>query len=143
VFIDEIDAVAPSRGSDNQHQTQTEMVNQFLTEIGQINQNEANIVVVAATNRINQIDDALLRSGRLTREVEVPYPDAESRKAIFDTHLDAPRADGVDVDTVGELSEGLSAADMEAVTTQAARQALVHDRAVTMVDIKSAIDELQ
>jgi len=142
VFIDEIDALTPERGGANQHQDQTQTVNQFLEEVSEINESDDRIVIVAATNRRDQIDPAMLRSGRLSVQIEVGNPGAKTRAAIFDTHLDAPRADDLNAKRIAEASTGLSAADMEQVATEAARSALKREGTVTNEDVERAIDEL-
>ena len=142
VFIDEIDALTPERGGANQHQNQTQTVNQFLEEVSEINESDDRIVIVAATNRRDQIDPAMLRSGRLSVQIEVGNPGPKTRAAIFDTHLDAPRADDLEAKRVAEVSAGLSAADMEQVATEAARSALKREGTVTNEDVETAIDEL-
>ncbi|TQQ81578.1 ATP-binding protein [Halonotius roseus] len=142
VFIDEIDALTPERGGANQHQDQTQTVNQFLEEVSEINESDDRIVIVAATNRRDQIDPAMLRSGRLSVQIEVGNPGAKTRVAIFDTHLDAPRADDLDAKRIAEASTGLSAADMEQVATEAARSALKREDTVTNEDVETAIEEL-
>ncbi|MDZ7777346.1 MAG: ATP-binding protein [Bacteroidales bacterium] len=142
VFIDEIDALTPERGGANQHQDQTQTVNQFLEEVSEINESDDRIVIVAATNRRDQIDPAMLRSGRLSVQIEVGNPGAKTRAAIFDTHLDAPRADDLDAKRIAEASVGLSAADMEQVATEAARLALKREGTVTNEDVEQAIEQL-
>lgn len=142
VFIDEIDALTPERGGANQHQDQTQTVNQFLEEVSEINESDDRIVIVAATNRRDQIDPAMLRSGRLSVQIEVGNPGAKTRVAVFDTHLDAPRADDLDAKRIAEASTGLSAADMEQVATEAARSALKREDTVTNEDVETAIEEL-
>lgn len=142
VFIDEIDALTPERGGANQHQDQTQTVNQFLEEVSEINESDDRIVIVAATNRRDQIDPAMLRSGRLSVQIEVGNPGAKTRVAVFDTHLDAPRADDLDAKRIAEASTGLSAADMEQVATEAARSALKREGTVTNEDVETAIEEL-
>ena len=142
VFIDEIDALTPERGGANQHQDQTQTVNQFLEEVSEINESDDRIVIVAATNRRDQIDPAMLRSGRLSVQIEVGNPGAKTRVAIFDTHLEAPRADDLDAKRIAEASTGLSAADMEQVATEAARSALKREGTVTNEDVETAIEEL-
>lgn len=143
LFVDEIDALTPERGGANQHQDQTQMVNQFLEEISEINENEQDVVLVAATNRRDQIDDAMLRSGRLSVQIEVPPPGPQARVKIFDQHLDAPRGADLDPQQIAEQSSGLTAADMEQVATEAARSAMRRDSDVTMDDIEDAIEQVR
>ena len=142
IFIDEIDALTPERGGANQHQDQTQTVNQFLEEVSDVNESDDRIVIVAATNRRDQIDPAMLRSGRLSVQIEVGNPGAKTRAAIFDTHLTAPRADDLNARRIAEASAGLSAADMEQVATEAARLALQREGTVTNEDVEQAIEQL-
>ena len=139
IFIDEIDALTPERGGANQHQDQTQTVNQFLEEVSDINEGDERIVIVGATNRRDQIDPAMLRSGRLSVQIEVGNPGPKTRVAIFDTHLDAPRAADLAAKQIAEASGGLSAADMEQVATEAARSAMQREAAVTNDDVETAI----
>jgi transitional endoplasmic reticulum ATPase len=141
LFLDEIDAIAPERGGADQHQDQTRQVNALLEWISKIYDEEYDVVIIGATNRRDQIDDAMLRSGRLTTEIEVPYPDEKARVEIFETHLEAPTRN-LRLNEVADASEGLSAADMEAVATEAARIALERDEPVDTDDVLTAIDRI-
>jgi len=143
IFIDEIDALTPERGGANQHQDQTQTVNQFLEEVSDINEGDERVVIVAATNRRDQIDPAMLRSGRLSVQIEVGNPGPKTRVAIFDTHLEAPRASDLDAKRIAEASGGLSAADMEQVATEAARSAMQREDAVTNEDVVTAIENVR
>jgi AAA+ superfamily predicted ATPase len=143
IFIDEIDALTPERGGANQHQDQTQTVNQFLEEVSDINEGDERIVIVGATNRRDQIDPAMLRSGRLSVQIEVGNPGPKTRVAIFDTHLDAPRAADLDATQIAKASTGLSAADMKQVATEAARSAMQREGAVTTDDVTAAIEAVR
>lgn len=143
IFIDEIDALTPKRSSSNQHQDQTQTVNQFLEEISEINDSDDDIVIVAATNRRDQIDPAMLRSGRLSVQIEVTKPNAKTRVAIFDIHLDAPRDKRLDAQAIAQQSSGLTAADMEQVATEAARSAMRRGGSVTNEDVATAIKQVR
>ncbi|ERH01956.1 MAG: ATPase of the AAA+ class [Halonotius sp. J07HN6] len=143
IFIDEIDALTPERTTGNQHQDQTQMVNQFLEEISDINESDADIVIIGATNRRDRIDNAMLRSGRLSVQVEVEKPGPKTRAAIFDVHLDAPRDSGLDPKWIADQSKGLTAADMEQVANEAARSAMRREGKVTNDDIAAAIKEVR
>lgn len=143
IFIDEIDALTPERTTGNQHQDQTQIVNQFLEEISDVNESDADIVIIGATNRRDRIDNAMLRSGRLSVQVEVSKPGPKTRVAIFDVHLDAPRAAGLDAKRIADQSNGLTAADMEQVANEAARSAMRRQGKVSNDDISAAIDEVR
>jgi transitional endoplasmic reticulum ATPase len=148
VFIDEIDSVASSR-SDGAQKTQSErqMVNQLLEELSAIQ--DEDVVVVGATNLLEEVDDAIKRSGRFDERIEVPPPDATAREAILRVHLrDRPvLTEEIDWERVREQTEGYSASDMELIATNAARQALQEAREadtiqpVTQSHIGRAIEE--
>lgn len=142
LFIDEIDALTPSRGGSNQHQDQTQVVNSFLEEISEINEKDQEIVLIGATNRKDEIDDAMLRSGRLGNHIEVPLPGPKARVKIFDAHLDAPRHE-IDPQEIADHSQGLTAADMERVAKEAARQAMKKQGAVGQKEVHQAIESVR
>jgi transitional endoplasmic reticulum ATPase len=127
VFMDEIDAVAGDRsGGAQKTSSEKKMVNQLLQEIGQINDDDEDIIVVAATNLLDDIDDAIQRSGRFDERIEVPPPDATARKAILRVHLrDKPvLTEAIDWDAVAEATDGFVASDMELLATEAAYEAI-------------------
>jgi transitional endoplasmic reticulum ATPase len=124
VFFDEIDSIASERGS---HQGDSgvgeRVVSQLLTELDGLEELE-DVVVVATTNRPDLIDAALLRPGRLDRQVHVPVPDEAARRAIFEVHTrDKPLADDVDLDELAARTEHYVGADIEAVCREAAMAA--------------------
>ena len=142
LFLDEIDALVPERGGANQHEDQTQQVNTFLEEVSEIHDEDYDIVVVGATNRRDRMDDAMLRPGRLSEQIEVPPPDAEARAGILDHHLDAPRA-RLDYDAIKEATDGLTGADMERVAQEGARQAMRREGVVSTSDVLEAAEELK
>ncbi|MFB6361179.1 MAG: CDC48 family AAA ATPase [Halobacteriales archaeon] len=124
VFFDEIDSIASERGS---HQGDSgvgeRVVSQLLTELDGLEELE-DVVVVATTNRPDLIDAALLRPGRLDRQVHVPVPDEAARRAIFEVHTrEKPLADDVDLDQLAAKTEHYVGADIEAVCREAAMAA--------------------
>jgi transitional endoplasmic reticulum ATPase len=121
IFFDEIDAIASKRGSGSGDSNVGErVVSQLLTELDGLEELE-DVVVVAASNRPELIDDALLRPGRLDRHVEVAEPDEAARREIFRIHTqNRPLAADVDLDTLAEGTEGYTGADVEAVCREAA-----------------------
>jgi transitional endoplasmic reticulum ATPase len=125
VFFDEIDAIATNRDSLGGDSGVTErVVSQLLTELDRLADNP-NLVVLAATNRRDALDPALLRPGRLESHVEVPTPDAEARRAILAVHARGkPLAAEVDLDEVAARTEGYSGADLAAVCREAAMRAI-------------------
>ncbi|AEH37478.1 ATP-binding protein [Halopiger xanaduensis] len=128
VFLDEIDAIAGARGGHGSGgASQRQMVNQLLTELESLESADEDVVVVAATNRPGDVDDAVLRSGRFDERIEVSPPDAAARKAILQVHLaDRPVAEGCDWDTVVERTSGYAASDLALLADNAARRAM-HD----------------
>ncbi|MEM1873204.1 MAG: CDC48 family AAA ATPase [Acidilobaceae archaeon] len=121
VFFDEIDAIAPARGYRFDSSGVTDrVVNQLLTEMDGI-QPLQNIVVIAATNRAELLDPALLRPGRFDRIIFVPPPDRAARREILRVHVRrVPLAKDVDLDKLAELTEGYTGADIEALVREAA-----------------------
>ncbi|SFL15795.1 transitional endoplasmic reticulum ATPase [Halogranum rubrum] len=125
VFFDEIDAVATNRDSMGSDSGVGErVVSQLLTELDRLTDNP-NLVVLAATNRRDALDPALLRPGRLESHVEVPAPDHDARRAILAVHTrDKPVDDDVDLDALAGQLEGYSGADLTAVCRDAAMSAI-------------------
>jgi transitional endoplasmic reticulum ATPase len=150
VFIDEIDAVAGQRsGGAQKTQSERQMVNQLLTELSEIQGEE--VVVIAATNLLEAVDDALKRSGRFDERIEVPPPDPTAREAILRVHLrDRPvLTDDIDWEAVRRETEGYTASDMQLVAASAARNALKEARErgeiqpVTQSHLETAIKETE
>ena len=116
VFFDELDAIAPVRGGGygDSHVTER-VISQLLTELDGLEELR-NVVVIAATNRPDIIDPALLRPGRFDKLIYVPPPDKSARKEIFSIHLrKTPLAEDVDLDKLAELTEGYTGADIAGV----------------------------
>jgi len=129
LFFDEIDALVPRRGAggDSGGKVNDKMVNQMLTEMDGL---EAlnDVVVIAATNRPDIVDPALLRQGRFDRIIYIPIPDESARKNIFEIYLkDMPVAKGIEVEKLATLTEGYVGADIEGVCREAAMIALRED----------------
>jgi transitional endoplasmic reticulum ATPase len=136
IFFDELDSIAPKRGgSTGENGNVTErIVNQLLTEMDGM-QELADIVIIAATNRPDILDTALLRPGRFDRILLVGSPDKEARKAIFNIHTEhMPLADDVDVDELVDKMDGYVGADIESVCREAAILALRDDMQSTEVN---------
>ncbi|SFS07240.1 transitional endoplasmic reticulum ATPase [Halomicrobium zhouii] len=122
VFLDEIDAIAGQRGET--HEVTERVVSQLLTELDGVTDNP-NLVVLAATNRREGLDDALLRPGRLEQHVEVPNPDEAARRKILEVHTEGkPLGDDVDLDRLAAVTEGRSGADLEALVRAASMRAI-------------------
>ena len=154
IFLDEMDSLAPKResGSSDSHVTDR-IVSQLLTEIDGLEELH-NVLIVGATNRVDMIDDALLRPGRFDRILEVPLPDAKGRKHIFEIHTRRkPLASSVDFAKLVEMTEGFSGAEIEGVCNRAAMSAIrryvdsggksVKSIKVTQEDIENAIKKFR
>jgi transitional endoplasmic reticulum ATPase len=124
VFLDEVDALAPKRGQEGRSPVTDRVVSQLLTELDGV-EALGDVWVIAATNRLDMIDDALLRPGRLDYHLEVAPPDRRARAAILGVHLrKKPIAEGIDLAALAELTEGLSAAEVRFVCDRAALGAI-------------------
>ncbi len=124
IFFDEIDSLAPRRGSLGDTHVTERVVSQLLTELDGLEELK-DVVVIAATNRPDLIDPALLRPGRIERHVYIPPPDKEARKEIFRIHLRGkPLAEDVNIEELAEKTEGYTGADIEAVCREAAMLAI-------------------
>ena len=125
IFFDEIDAIAGDRDSlGGDSGVGDRVVSQLLTELDRLS-DIPNLVVLAATNRRDSIDEALLRSGRLERSIDVPPPDRETRRAILDVHTrDMQVADDVDLAAIAESTEGASGADLTSICREASLLAI-------------------
>jgi transitional endoplasmic reticulum ATPase len=126
VFFDEIDSIAGQRGSGmgGGAEVSERVVSQLLTEMDGMAENP-NLVVLAATNRREALDSALLRPGRLEEHVEVPAPNEAARRAILGVHAeDKPLGDDVDLDELAAELEGYTGADLEAVVRDASMRAI-------------------
>jgi len=119
IFFDEIDSLAPRRGGIGDSHVTERVVSQFLTELDGLEELK-DVVVIAATNRPDMVDPALLRPGRIEKHIYIPPPDKRARKEIFRIHTrDMPLAEDVSLDELAEKTEGYSGADIEAVCREA------------------------
>ncbi len=123
IFFDEIDAIAPRRGSAAGAHVTEQVVSQMLTEMSGLEELKG-VVVIAATNRPDMIDPALLRPGRFDQLVYVPAPDEKTRLQILKVHTKNMPLKGVNLNKLAEKTEGFSGADLEAVVREAAMHAL-------------------
>jgi transitional endoplasmic reticulum ATPase len=125
IFFDELDAVAPRRGGSEGDAHVTErLLSQMLTELDGL-EDLKGVVVIGATNRPDIIDEALLRPGRFDRILEVPAPDKEARKHIFQIHTKKkPLESDVNLDKLVEMTEGMTGADIAALVNAAAMTAI-------------------
>jgi proteasome regulatory subunit len=144
VFIDEIDSVGSRRtydGTTGSSEVNRTMV-QLLAELDGFDK-RGDVKIVAATNRIDLLDPALLRPGRFDRIIEIPLPDAEGRKEIFRIHAKNMKFDGVNFDELVEMTDGLCGADLKAIVTEAGMFVIRRKgKAVTMQDFRDAFDKM-
>ena len=145
VFIDEIDAVGRSRGAGlgNQNDEREQTLNQLLVEMDGFEANEG-IIIVAATNRPDVLDPALLRPGRFDRQVVVPRPDIDGRVKILEVHMKkVPLAPDVDVRVIARGTPGFSGADLANLVNEAALLAARRaKRLVAMQEFEDAKDKV-
>ena len=145
IFIDEIDAVGRQRGAGlgGGHDEREQTLNQLLVEMDGFESNEG-VILIAATNRPDVLDPALLRPGRFDRQVMVPTPDLRGRRRILEVHTKrTPLAGDVDLETLARGTPGFSGADLENLVNEAALQAakLNQDR-LDMHDFEYAKDKV-
>jgi len=145
IFIDEIDAVGRQRGAGvgGGHDEREQTLNQLLVEMDGFDGNEG-IIMIAATNRPDILDPALLRPGRFDRQIPVTQPDVKGRTDVLKVHArNKPLAESVDLKTVAMRTPGFSGADLENLLNEAALVTARHDKQViTMVEIDEAIDRV-
>lgn len=145
VFIDEIDAVGRNRGMGNLggHEEREQTLNQLLVEMDGFEANEG-VIIIAATNRPDVLDQALLRPGRFDRRIVVPRPDLKGRTEILGVHVRALKmAEDVDLSILARGTPGFSGADLANLANEAAlRAARVGRKAVTMEDFEFAKDKV-
>mgnify|MGYP005769993275 FL=1 len=142
VFIDEIDAVGRQRGAGlgGGHDEREQTLNQLLVEMDGFSANEG-VIVLAATNRVDILDPALLRPGRFDRQVYVGYPDMKGREAILKVHCrKKPLAEDVDLHEVAKSTGGFTGADLENLMNEAALLAARKDQPfITLSDIQDSV----
>jgi cell division protease FtsH len=145
IFIDEIDAVGRHRGAGlgGGHDEREQTLNQLLVEMDGFEANEG-VILIAATNRPDVLDPALLRPGRFDRQVVVPIPDLKGREAILNVHTrKVPLSPTVDLSVLARSTPGFSGADLENLVNEAALLAArVNREAVTMEDFEQAKDKV-
>ena len=154
IFLDEVDALVPRRGSGGSESHVTEnVVSQILTEIDGLEELH-NVLIIGATNRLDIVDEALLRPGRFDRIIKVPNPDTKGRKHIFEIHTKKkPLANDVDIAKLVKQTDGFSGAEIAAIANRSAITALkryvagkaqnVKDIKITQQDLTDAIDKVK
>ena len=154
IFLDEVDSLVPRRGSGNSDSHVTEnIVSQILTEIDGLEELH-NVLIIGATNRLDIVDEALLRPGRFDRIIEVGNPDSKGRKHIFEIHTKKkPLESNVDIKKLVEVTDGFSGAEIAAITNRAALVALkryvsgksqnIKEIKITQQDLIDAVDKVR
>ncbi|WP_430639387.1 ATP-binding protein [Haloferax volcanii] len=137
VFFDEVDALLPARGRENQHQEDSKIVAEFLSYLERSSEN--NTLVIAATNRRDELDPAAVRSGRIDRELHFGYPDRETRYSVLKQHLQArpTNLSRTDIQQVAAETEGWSSAKVTSLVDDAARLAV--ERSSSAVEYRDLI----
>ncbi|MFN5846060.1 MAG: ATP-dependent zinc metalloprotease FtsH, partial [Flavobacteriia bacterium] len=146
IFIDEIDAIGRARGKNNSFGSNDERentLNQLLTEMDGFGTNSG-VIILAATNRADVLDSALMRAGRFDRQIYVDMPDLNERKEIFQVHLKPIKLEpGIDIDFLAKQTPGFSGADIANLCNEAALIAARHDKKfVQKQDFLDAVDRI-
>ena len=154
IFLDEVDALVPRRGSGSSDSHVTEnIVSQILTEIDGLEELH-NVLIIGATNRLDIVDEALLRPGRFDRIIEIGNPDSKARKHIFEIHTKKkPLENNVDIKKLVEITNGFSGAEIAAITNRSALVALkryvagksqnIKEIKITQQDLIDAVDKIR
>ena len=145
IFFDEIDSIAPIRGAGGETVVTERVVSQLLTELDGM-ENMHGVVVLAATNRADMIDPALLRPGRFDKIIQIPLPDKESRKSILEINCkdipiaDAKGPDKIDYEKLAEMTDGMSGADVASIANTAV-SLVVHEHLDSAPDAKEITEK--
>lgn len=141
IFIDEIDSIAKKRNSSETSEARNTVLNELLSQMS--SQNNEKIFLIFATNALNLLDSAFLRSGRVDFKIEVPLPDFNARKGILELYSNKrPLSEDVDLDEIAKDLSGRNCADVELVANEAARRALKLDKEyIEQIDFKEAFEE--
>ena len=145
LFIDEIDAIASKRlyGESGAERETCRTLNQLLAELDGFKSNQG-IIVMGATNRLDVIDEAILRPGRFDVIIEVPSPDKEAREKIFKIKLSKTKTEGkIDFEELAELTKGFTGADIEMIVKDAGIRAIKENRYIKHQDLVDAIKEFK
>ena len=141
IFIDEIDAIVPNRESDLHHM-HASAVNEILVQMS--NCSERGIFVIAASNRPDMVDPAVLRTGRVDKIIYLPPPDREARKAMLKLYLSSRPVDlGVNYDELADRTENYVSSDIKYIVDEASRQALKTKERINQAIVTSVIDRTQ
>ena len=153
IFLDEVDALVPRRGGGSDSHVTENVVSQILTEIDGLEELN-NVLIIGATNRLDIVDEALLRPGRFDRIIEVPNPDIDGRKHIFEIHTkNKPLANDVKISEIVRLTDDFSGAEIAAVANRAAITALkryvggksknIREIKISQQDLVDAVDKVR
>ena len=149
IFFDEIDALAPRRSGADSSRASENVVSQILTEIDGLEEMHG-VLIIGATNRLDILDEAILRPGRFDYVVEAPNPDKAARAAILRIHTKKRPLDrDVDIERLAEITDGMSGAELAAVADRAARDAVRHlvkgnaHDVITQKDLENAVTKMQ
>jgi proteasome regulatory subunit len=145
LFIDEIDAIAAER-TDSKTSGDAEVQRTMMQLLNEMDgfEDRGDVRIIAATNRFDMLDDAILRPGRFDRLIEVPTPEKDGRESIFEIHTRDMNTEGLDFGELASMAEGASGAEIEAVCTEAGMFALRNGReVVTMEDFADAHAKIQ
>ena len=138
IFIDELDALVPSRDTSNISHMNTSVVNEFLAQMN--NCGEDGIFIVGATNRPNAIDPAILRSGRLDKHIYLPPPDEEARRLMFELYLKKrPTEIGLDYEALAKATANYVSSDIKFLCDEASRKALKENARITKTIVLETI----
>lgn len=142
IFIDEIDALGRERS--NSMSGNDETLNQLLVQMDGFETSENNVIIIAATNRVDVLDPALIRSGRFSRQIYVNLPDVKGREDILKVHSrNKPLAPNISYKILARMTSGFSGADIENILNEAAMRAVRENRKeIIMVDILESINRL-
>lgn len=142
VFIDEIDALGSKRSDGNLHREHDQTLNQLLTEMDGFNDN-SNVLIMAATNRKDILDPALLRPGRFDRHIHISLPDKYSREQILQLYLRKKKFTNINISIVAELTDGFSGADLKNLINEAAILTVRRGgKKIKLTDLTNAMERL-
>ena len=153
IFLDEVDALVPRRGGGSDSHVTENVVSQILTEIDGLEELN-NVLIIGATNRLDIVDEGLLRPGRFDRIIKVPNPDIDGRKHIFEIHTkNKPLANDVKISEIVRLTDDFSGAEISAVANRAAITALkryvggksnnIREIKISQQDLVDAVDKVR
>ena len=140
IFIDEIDAIGKRRDGMTSNDEREQTLNQLLSEMDGFN-GQKGVVILAATNRPESLDKALLRPGRFDRRVRMELPDLEGRKAILQVHLKKVKHEAIDLDLIARATSGASGAELANIVNEAALRAVRNNcDSITTSDLEESIE---